>query len=236
VQWSEDFDMLNTEEIKKNVGRKAADFVQDHSIIGLGTGSTVIWLIKELGLRVNQGLQIKAVATSNATRKLAGDLGITILPLNEVDNISLTIDGADEIDPQFNLIKGGGGALLQEKMVAAASDQVLIIADETKYVSQLGRFPLPVEVVPSGWKQVRKKIQQLGCQRAELRLTRNLPFVTDNGHFILDCHFETIADPAALNISLHLVPGVVETGLFINMTRTALIGKSDGHIEEINKV
>src|SRR5690606_23102371 len=146
------------------------------------------------------------------------------------------IDGADEIDPQFNLIKGGGGALLQEKMVAAASDQVLIIADETKYVSQLGRFPLPVEVVPSGWKQVRKKIQQLGCQRAELRLTRNLPFVTDNGHFILDCHFETIADPAALNISLHLVPGVVETGLFINMTRTALIGKSDGHIEEINKV
>lgn len=228
--------MLSSEEIKQRVGRQAADYVQDRSIIGLGTGSTIFWLIRELGARVNTGLRIKAVATSNATRKLAGDLGITILPLNEIENISLTIDGADEIDHNLNLVKGGGGALLQEKMVAAASDRLLIIADESKYVKQLGKFPLPVEVVPSGWKHVRKKIQQLGCHKAELRLTRNLPFLTDNGHFILDCHFETIADPKTLNLELHLIPGVVETGLFIDMVQTVLIGKSDGDIDVINKV
>jgi len=147
----------------------------------------------------------------------------------------LTIDGADEIDPQGRLIKGGGGALLQEKIVAAASDELIIIADSLKLVQQLGKFPLPVEVIPFGYKQVEQKIMAAGsCKKISLRKKNSKTFVTDHGHYILDCACEKIPDASALNLSLHLIPGVVETGLFINMASRAIIGYEGGKIEVIN--
>jgi ribose 5-phosphate isomerase A len=148
---------------------------------------------------------------------LAAEAGISSIALNEVDLLPLTIDGADEIDGQYQLIKGWRRSFVQEKMVAAASKKLIIMADESKLVKQLGRFPLPVEVIPGGWKQVQKRIVEAGCSKAELRKENNQAFVTDNGHYILDCHFEKINDATALNTTLHLMAGVVETGLFINM-------------------
>jgi ribose 5-phosphate isomerase A len=222
--------MLTQEEIKKKLGKYAADLVPSNTTIGMGTGSTVFWLIQELAIRVRNGFPIKIVPTSNETKKLAAEAGISSVELNDVDSLPVTIDGADEIDDHFQLIKGGGGALLLEKMVAAASTKLIIIADETKLVKQLGHFPLPVEVITGGWKQVQKKIIANGCGKAELRKVNDKVFVTDNGHYILDCYFEKIEDAAALNISLHLVPGVVETGLFINMAKAVIIGRTDGTI------
>ena len=223
--------MLTQEEIKKQLGKYAAGLVPENATIGLGSGSTIFWLIEELAKRVQQGLSIKIVPTSNQSKSLAEKAGIGSVDLNDVDLLPLTIDGADEINGEFQLIKGGGGALLREKMVASASEKLIIIADESKYVAQLGRFPLPVEVVPGGWKQVQKKISTTGCSKVTLRNLDNDVFVTDNGHFILDCYFEKIEDADALNISLHLIPGVVETGLFINMAHAAVIGYADGRIE-----
>jgi ribose 5-phosphate isomerase A len=223
--------MLSAVEIKKTLGKYATQLVPAHGTIGLGTGTTVEWLIREMGAMVKNGLDIKAVPTSSATTKLALEAGIKIIGLNDIDIIELTIDGADEIDPQFQLIKGGGGALLQEKMVAAASKKVVIIADESKYVDRLGRFPLPVEVIPNGWRQIQKKIMAAGCPKAELRLINNLPCITDNGNYIIDCHYGMIEDASALNIELHLLPGVVETGLFIGMATEVIIGHADGKIE-----
>lgn len=222
--------MFNSEDIKKRVGAYAADFVQPGMTIGIGTGSTVYWLLQELGNRIQQGLHFRAVPTSRQTQTLATELGITITELNNIDTLALTIDGADEVNPSLQLIKGGGGALLQEKMVAAASRQLIIIADETKIVSQLGHFPLPVEVIPFGWKQVAKKIGQMGCKEVVLRQKNGETFITDHGHYILDCHFTVIPDAAQLNRALHEIPGVVETGLFIDMADMAVCGYADGRI------
>jgi len=223
--------MLSQEDIKKQLGKYAADLVPGNAIIGLGSGSTIYWLIEGLANRMQQGLSLKVVPTSTQTKSLAEKAGITTVDLNDIDVLPLTIDGADEIDGQFQLIKGGGGALLREKMVASASEQLIIIADDSKCVPQLGRFPLPVEVIPSGWKQVQKKILALGCKKVALRKEHTQAFITDNGQHILDCYFEKIDDAGALNISLHLIPGVVETGLFINMTHATVIGYADGTIE-----
>lgn len=223
--------MLTQEEIKKKLGKYAADLLPSNTTIGMGSGSTIYWLMQELALRIKQGFSLSIVSTSSRTKKLADEAGIKVIELNDVDVLPMAIDGADEIDDQFQLIKGGGGALLQEKMVAAASRKLIIIADETKYVKQLGHFPLPVEVIPAGWKQVQKKIRAMGCDKVILRMKNNQPFVTDTGHHILDCHFEKINNAAALNISLHLIPGVVETGLFINMANNVIIGHTDGRIE-----
>lgn len=227
--------MFNADDIKKRVGSYAADFIEQGMVIGLGTGSTVYWLIQTLGERVQQGLQFTAVPTSKQTHTLATELGINLTELNAVDELVLTIDGADEVDDKLQLIKGGGGALLQEKMVAAASRQLIIIADEKKMVTTLGKFPLPVEVIPFGWQQVHKKVMALGCTKAEIRQKNGQPFITDNGHYILDCYFEQIPDPAALNITLHLIPGVVETGLFAGMADLVVTGYSDGRIETKSK-
>jgi ribose 5-phosphate isomerase A len=223
--------MLTQEEIKKSLGKYTADLVPSNSTIGMGSGSTVYWLIQELSIRIKQGFSLSIVATSARTKKLTAEAGITAVELNDVDVLPLTIDGADEIDEQFQLIKGGGGALLQEKMVAAASKELIIIADESKYVQQMGHFPLPVEVIPAGWKQVQKKIKAIGCDKAILRMSNDQPFVTDTAHYILDCYFKKIENAAALNISLHLIPGVVETGLFINMANKIILGHADGRIE-----
>jgi len=223
--------MLTQEEIKMKLGKYAAGLVPADSVIGMGTGSTVYWLIQELANRVRDGLSIKIVPTSTQTKQLAAEAGIPSIALNEVDSLPLTIDGADEIDDDFQLIKGGGGALLLEKMVAAASEKLIIIADESKLVKQLGHFPLPLEVIPAGWKQVHKKVMAKGCKRAELRSKTDQIFITDNGHHILDCYFEKIDDASSLNTALHLIPGIVETGLFIDMATTIVIGRADGTIE-----
>ncbi|RFM30363.1 ribose-5-phosphate isomerase RpiA [Deminuibacter soli] len=223
--------MFNAEDTKKRVGAYAADFIENGMTVGLGTGSTVYWLLQTLGERVQQGLQFSAVPTSRQTQTLATELGITLTELNAVNELVLTIDGADEVDARLQLIKGGGGALLQEKMVAAASKQLIIIVDENKMVDTLGKFPLPVEVIPSGWKQVHRKVMGMGCTKAAIRQKNEQAFITDNGHYILDCYFEQITDPVNLNIALHLVPGVVETGLFNGMADMVITGHSDGRID-----
>jgi ribose 5-phosphate isomerase A len=219
---------------KKTAGVYATDFVKQGMTIGIGSGSTVHWFIEELGRRVRQGLDATAVATSGKTAQLASQVGIRLTNLNDVDRLSLTIDGADEIDPQGQLIKGGGGALLQEKIVAAASDELLIIADGSKLVQHLGKFPLPVEVIPFAHKQVKRKILNSNiCKKTTLRKMNDEVFVTDNHNYILDCECEQIIDASALNISLHLIPGVVETGLFIGMAYQSIIGYDDGRVEII---
>src|SRR6185295_7167290 len=160
---------MSRDEIKRRLGIYAADLVKQGMVIGIGSGSTVFWLIEELGSRVKQGLEIKAVPTSIQTAELAGKVGIPVSDLDDIDKLLLTIDGADEIDPQGRLIKGGGGALLQEKIVAAASDELIIIADSLKLVQQLGKFPLPVEVIPFGYKQVEQKIMAAGsCKKISM--------------------------------------------------------------------
>jgi len=202
--------------------------------LGIGSGSTVYWFIQELGLRVKQGLQITAVVTSNETARLSQQAGIIVTDLNQVEHLTLTIDGADEIDPQGQLIKGGGGALLQEKIVASASREMIIIADSSKLVPHLGKFPLPVEVIPFGYKHVEQQIVNSGiCKKIALREKDGKVFITDQHHYILDCEFEEIADPSSLNTSLHLIPGVVETGLFIDMANKAIIGYEDERVEVI---
>jgi ribose 5-phosphate isomerase A len=226
--------MFSAEEIKKNTGIYAADFIEDKMTFGLGTGTTVYWLIEELGKRIRQGLQVTAVPTSHETAELGKQAGIIISDLSEIDSLPFTIDGADEIDPQGQLIKGGGGALLKEKIVAAASDELIIIADNSKLVQQLGKFPLPVEIVSFGYKQVTQKIKKTGfCKRTTLRKKNGYNFVTDLHHYILDCEFEKIEDASSINILLNNIPGVVETGLFINMASKAIIGYDDGNVRVI---
>jgi len=225
---------MSRDEIKKKTGVYAADLVKPGMAIGIGSGSTVYYFIEELAIRVEQGLEITAVPTSLQTAQLANKAGIPISDLDYIDKLILTIDGADEIDPEGRLIKGGGGALLQEKIVASASEELIIIADNSKLVPQLGKFPLPVEVIPFGYRQVEQKIIADGfCQEISLRKKNNEAFITDNGHYILDCDCKKISDALELNIALHLIPGVVETGLFINMANKAIIGSGDGEIKVI---
>jgi len=224
--------MLTKAAIKELVGTQAAELVQSGMTIGIGTGSTVEWLIKALGKKVSSGLEIRAVSTSQASSKLAAAHNIQLIELNDAAKIQLAIDGADEIGPQLQLIKGGGGALLQEKMVAAAADELVIIADHGKLVDQLGAYPLPVEVMINNWKQVEKQLAHQFQQPAILRSSKDgQPFVTDHGHYIIDISFEKIDDPIAINHALHDIPGVVETGLFIGMAKRALIGYPDGQTE-----
>lgn len=227
--------MLSINEIKQKVGQEASKLVKQNMTIGIGSGSTVAFFIEALGERVNTGLHVKAIPTSEQTRLLASQKRIDIIDLNEAGEIDLTIDGADEIDSQLQLIKGGGGALLQEKIVAAASQQLVIIADHTKLVPQLGLFPLPVEVIPFAWEFIRSRIQKSYSIKAELRKKDDTPYSTDHDHYILDCYFQKIYVPEDLNDQLHRIPGVVETGLFINMAERAFIGYPDGSIKQLKK-
>ncbi|MEP7280164.1 MAG: ribose-5-phosphate isomerase RpiA [Bacteroidota bacterium] len=227
--------MLTKEETKKLAAMHAFSQLQPHMTVGIGTGSTVYWFIRELADRVKQGFDCNCVPTSRATSLLATQLGIPLLELNDVDRIDITIDGADEADPQLRLIKGGGGALLQEKMVAAASGKLVIIADSSKQVKQLGVFPLPVEVIPYGWKQAQKHIQTAYKIPAVLRMKDGEPFLTDHGHFILDCHFGQITDATQLAMMLNTIPGVVENGLFIGMAACIIIASPDGKIQTMTR-
>lgn len=222
--------MSSNEQAKQLIGRKAVELVRPNMTLGIGTGSTAYWFIMALAEKINAGLNCRGVPTSHQTKELMQQHGIPVIELNDVDFIDLTIDGADEVNHQLQLIKGGGGALLQEKMVAAASRQFIIIADENKYVSTLGKFPLPVEVVPYGWKQTRRKIEQLGCKQVKLREQGGDIFISDHGHYILDCYFHQIEDPSVLHAQLNDIPGLVENGLFLGMANRALIGQADGEI------
>ncbi|MBS4219925.1 ribose-5-phosphate isomerase RpiA [Bacillus sp. FJAT-49711] len=219
---------------KKLAGEKAVDYIQNGMIVGLGTGSTVHWSILKLGELVKQGLIIKGVPTSKQTEQLANELGIPLVDLSSIEQIDITIDGADEANPAFELIKGGGGALLREKMIASISKRLVVVMDETKNVANLGEFPLPVEITQFGWEMTRRQISALGCEPT-LRLKDNLPFITDNGNYILDCDFGNIHDAKNLNHALNMIPGVVENGLFVNLADTMVIGKRDGHVNILFK-
>jgi ribose 5-phosphate isomerase A len=227
--------LLSINEIKQRAGEEAAKLVQPGMVIGIGSGSTVFYFIEALAKRIRTGFDCVAVPTSLATLSLSGRQGIKMTQLNDIPSIDITIDGADEIDSNLQLIKGGGGALLQEKMVAAASKQLVVIADNGKLKNRLGEFPLPVEIIPYGWKPVQEPISGNYSIKAELRMKEGAPYITDHGHYILDCHFQNITDPISLNTTLHLIPGVVETGLFIDLCKMALIGFPDGTVQRITK-
>jgi ribose 5-phosphate isomerase A len=216
---------------KEAAARSSLRFVHDGDIVGLGTGSTAAHIVRLLGERVRAGLKIRGIPTGVETKDLAASLGIPLTTLDEFQQIDVTIDGADEVDPRLRLIKGGGGALLREKIVASASRKYVIIADSSKQVRRLGKFPLPVEVIPFAQALLAKKIAALG---ASVRLRTNSsgePFVTDEGHHILDCSFGQISNPKSLARELEGMPGVVEHGLFIDMADVVLIGKGTDVVE-----
>lgn len=221
----------NLDHEKELAARASLRFVQDGQIVGLGTGSTAAHLVRLLGERVRGGLKIKGIPTSSHTRELAASAGIPLTTLDEFQQIDVTIDGADEIDPELRMIKGGGGALLREKVVASASKKLVIVADSSKQVATLGRFPLPVEVVGFAQALVAKKIQALGAAVKLRHGADGKPYVTDEGHHILDCSFGRIDDPPALARVLSDMPGVMEHGLFIGMASLALIGGGEEVVE-----
>jgi ribose 5-phosphate isomerase A len=223
--------MANSQE-KEAAGRAAAKLVCDGDVVGLGTGSTAYFAVVALGERVKTGLKIIGIPTSVQTADLARQLGIPLTTLDGHPEIDITIDGADEIDPQLRLIKGGGGALLREKVVASASKKMIVIADSAKIVPMLGKFPLPVEIISFARTVVEKKIVALGASPKLRTKPDGSPYLTDNGNQILDCSFGEIADPAALARSLSDIPGVVEHGLFIGLATIALVGRRD-RVEEI---
>ncbi|UWQ42538.1 ribose-5-phosphate isomerase RpiA [Leisingera aquaemixtae] len=218
--------------------KRAAEMVEDGMRVGLGTGSTAAWLVRCLGEMVQKdGLKITAVPTSSRTAALARDVGINVVSLDEAKWLDMTIDGADEFDADLNLIKGGGGAHLQEKIVATASDQMVVIADASKSVETLGAFPLPVEVLRFGWQSSQALIEEtlvsmdVMGRSTTLRMNGDVPFVTDEGNYILDLHLHRIGNPRQLALVLNQIPGVIENGLFIDICDTVVIGYGDGRVE-----
>lgn len=214
---------------KQAAAEKAAEHIESGMTVGLGTGTTAYYAIHRIAARVQEGLDIRAVASSKQSEELAKQLGIPIVPFAAIDGIDVTIDGADEVDQARNLIKGGGGALLREKILAANSTAFIVIVDESKLVRKLGAFALPVEIVPFACELTTKQVRALGCEPA-LRAVDGRPFVTDNGNFIVDCDFGVIDDAAELGCKLHRIPGVAEHGLFVGMTKTVIVGSADGSV------
>lgn len=228
---------MSVEDDKRAVGERAAALVEPGMAVGLGTGSTAFFFVEALGRRVADGLKTVGVPTSRATRDQAARLRIPLATLDDMPTLDLTVDGADEIGPDLALIKGGGGALLREKLVAAASRRMIVVADAAKRVERLGRFPLPVEVVPFGAESTLRRIGallgELGLpDMIAIRTRDGRPVVTDNGNMVADLHLGAIADPALLAARLKAVLGVVEHGLFIGLADGALIG-SAGEVMEI---
>ncbi len=225
---------MSVDNYKLAAARHALRFVEPKMRLGLGTGSTASLFVELLGEEVRGGLQVLCVPTSEATRALASRLNIPLTTLDETPLLDLTIDGADELDSELRLIKGGGGALLREKIVATASDRMIVIADASKRVEKLGSFPLPVEVARFGVTATRNMIEMLaadsGCHGdIKLRIGNDGdPFVTDGGNYIFDCAFGAIDDPESLDEALKFIPGVVENGLFLGIADIAIIGGPDG--------
>ena len=215
---------------KQRVGFKAAEFIGDGMRVGLGTGTTAYWLVERLAERVRvEGLRVRCVPTSRRTEEQARALGIPLVTLGEAGELDIAIDGADEIGPGLALIKGGGGALLREKLVAAAARRFVVIADKSKRVEVLGRFPLPVEVVQFGWELTARRVSAVvNVEPALRRDAGGEPFVTDNGNFILDCRCGAIPDPAQMERALKSLTGVVESGLFVNMAHSAVLADEEG--------
>ncbi len=225
---------MSMDDLKRQAAARAVEQVRDGMKLGLGTGSTAKHFVELLGERVQAGLKIVGVPTSEATRADAERCGVPLTTLEEVDRLDLTVDGADEIDANLELIKGGGGALLREKIVAAASDRMIVIADESKWVKTLGRFPLPIEVIPFGLGATRRAIEAAFANNGvsgqmDIRKTKDgHAFVTDGGHWIIDAHLGRIPDSPKLAASLNSIPGVVEHGLFIGLARTAVLAGPQG--------
>lgn len=224
---------MDARSLKIEAARVALEHVADGMRLGIGTGSTAEEFVRLLAQKVAAGMNIIGVPTSERTAALCRELGVPLSTLDDTPELDLTIDGADEIGPELALVKGGGGALLREKIVASASAAMVVIADETKMVETLGRFPLPIEVNSFGLKATELAIARvagsLGLEGPlTLRMTQDAPFVTDGGHFILDASFGRIPDPRALSNGLHAIPGVVEHGLFLGLAKTAIVAGADG--------
>jgi ribose 5-phosphate isomerase A len=222
--------MANDQE-KEAAARASLRFVEDGQVVGLGTGSTAAYFIKLLGEKVRNGMRVRGIPTSDRSRELAESLGIPLTTLDECQEIAVTVDGADEVDPQLRLIKGGGGAMLREKIVASATKRLVIVADETKQVPVLGKFPLPVEVIKFAQALVAKRITALGAQVSLRKNGDGTPFVTDEKNHILDCRFGQIADADTLARQLSEMPGVVEHGLFIGMASVVLLARGSEIVE-----
>jgi len=225
--------MANEQE-KQAAAQASLRFVKDGDVVGLGTGSTASIAVSLLGERVRAGLKIRGIPTSLETQELATELGIPLLTFDDVQEIDVTIDGADEVDPQLQLIKGGGGAMLREKIIASASKKMVVVADSSKQVPMLGKFPLPVEVIGFAQPLVKKRIEALGALVSLRHDAQGRLYVTDEDHHILDCRFGKIPDPAALARELDSMPGVVEHGLFIGLATVALIARG-GEVVELRR-
>jgi ribose 5-phosphate isomerase A len=222
--------MANDQE-KEAAARASLKFIKDGQVVGIGTGSTAAYFIEALGEKVKNGLRIRGVSSSVRSRDQAASLGIPMTTLDECPEIDVTVDGADEVDPQLRLIKGGGGALLREKIVASATKQFVIVADATKRVAVLGKFPLPVEVIEFARAVVVRKIEALGAEVTLRQTADGTPFVTDEHNHILDCHFGQIPDADGLARKLSDMPGVVEHGLFIGMADVVLVANGSEVLE-----
>lgn len=220
---------------KQAAGYRAAEWVEDGMIVGLGTGSTAYYAIEKIGQRVAQGLKIKAIATSNASEELAKKYNIPLIRAAEVESLDLAIDGADEVDTNMALTKGGGGALLREKLVAINSERFIVIADYSKMVPHLGSFKLPIEIVPFCYEWTFGQLQRIYNVPIEMRTRDGELYVTDNGNYIADASFGVISDPGKLSHELKAMTGVVEHGLFVDIAHTVVVGYEDGRTEVIEK-
>ncbi|MHC4514393.1 MAG: ribose-5-phosphate isomerase RpiA [Planctomycetota bacterium] len=220
------------EQAKRSAGRAAADLVESGMRVGLGSGSTFLHALERLAERQREEvLELLGVASSKATADRARELGIPLSSLDELERLDIAIDGADEIDAEKNMIKGGGAALAREKIVAAAAGEMVVIVGENKVVDVLGKaFPLPVEVLPFGWRQAATMLKALGCEPKLRRKGDGPPHRTDNGNYIVDCKFDGIPDPAHLAPVINSIPGVVDNGLFVGMAGRVFVGNNDGEV------
>lgn len=226
--------MIDRKAAKQAAANAALKYIENGMFVGIGSGSTVTYFIEALGQRCQEGLSIKAVASSVSSEKLAAKVGIPLVPNNTMKTLDIAVDGADEVDSQFHLIKGGGGALLRENIVIQSSRKVIIIIDSAKRVERLGRFPLALEVAQFGYKATMQRLEQGGWNPIQRMQDKDLPFITDNGNFIFDLHYtDGIIDPADEDRRLKDIAGVLETGLFAPFHGVLVVGDENGNVEEL---